>query len=177
MSISQTLQLIEDLSNNIGLPKFYKDDLKLNKSILKKYGGNKYILMLREAGSILFPLNVGANPIFITHYIKEDPTVRFFVIAGLSDTEFHEIDGALASKLVQKPPIIVGSITNANKLISVIESRLSDHNVCTSVFSAPDLETSPSNWEEWHSWFAETGNPVMKSVMGQAIKRLPQLVN
>ena len=80
MSINNIIELMKAHSNQIELPVNYKSDIEIDFEILNKYGNIKYIWMLRENGSLLFPLQVGASEFHLKYYLEEIAQLVFFTL-------------------------------------------------------------------------------------------------
>ncbi|MDH1472589.1 hypothetical protein [Shewanella sp. GD03713] len=174
MSIEKTIEMMNAQVQQIELPRFYKEDVEADFKILKKYENVKYVWMLRDSGSLLFPLRKGANPVHLEYYIRNDPSCRFFIIEGLSCNSFKEINAANASKLISQEPIEFDIISSPDDLIVKVTNLLTDANVTSSIFENPAYGTEPMNWDSWLTWF--TGkNKLMEEVMRRAINLLPKL--
>jgi len=59
MDINLLTKKMNQHANHVDLPKRYKEDLEIDFLILKRYGNIPYVWLLRECGSILFPLKKG----------------------------------------------------------------------------------------------------------------------
>ncbi|PLC59190.1 hypothetical protein CIK00_02700 [Photobacterium carnosum] len=167
---------MQQLSDSIALPKYYKDDIALDFKILKKYGlGKKYVWLLRESGCLLFPLEIGANTHFIDMYMKGDKTARYFLVDTSKD-DLVEITPNEVTPLINKAPINVHSYDTAISLINAIERVLSDVNVTSKTFMKADMGTTPIFWQEWVKWF-EGENDIMHTLMFNSINKLNTLTN
>ncbi|HFI9381197.1 TPA: hypothetical protein ACGSTL_001352 [Vibrio parahaemolyticus] len=174
MSIEQTIEMMKAQVEQVGLPRFYKEDVDVDFKILKKYKNVQYVWMLRDCGSLLFPLRKGASPFHLEFYIRNDSTCRFFIVDGLSCNSFKEIKAAEVTKLINQEPFDFGLLTSSDDLIAKVGNLLTDVNVTASVFENPEYGKEPLYWQSWLTWF--TGkNDMMEKVMRRAIKLLPQL--
>lgn len=176
MSAITAFENMKKHAAKIELPKFYKEDLDIDFNILKKYQNRKYVWMLREAGSLLLPLGIGANPFMFEFYIKNDSTCRFFMVNGFAETEFKELKVNEVEKLITQMPIEFGLIDCADDLINKVEKVLTDRNIASSGFSTVDYGTEPLHWRNWLNFF-EGNNDLMEKVMRRAIKMLDDFSN
>ncbi len=54
------------------LPEYFKNDLNQDLQILNSFEDCRFIWLLRTAGSVLFPLEMGADPILVSHWLHSD---------------------------------------------------------------------------------------------------------
>lgn len=174
MPIEKTIEMMKAQVEQVGLPRFYKEDVDVDFKILEKYKNVQYVWMLRECGSLLFPLRKGASPFHLEFYIRNDSTCRFFIVDGFSCNSFKEIKASEVSKLINQEPIDFGLISSPDDLIAKVGKLLTDVNVTASVFENPAYGSEPVNWQTWLTWF--TGkNDLMEKVMRRSINLLTQL--
>lgn len=176
MSLSKAIESMKKHCEITGLPLFYKHDLEKDFEIIEKYGDVQYVWMLRECGSLLFPLRTGANPLHIRFYVENDPTARFFFVSGFEETEFEQIHKYKAFDLVGEPPINFSAIATASDLIARIKLILTDEDIVCSVFKDEvGFSVEPYNWNTWMNHF-KGKNQVLENVMCSAISKLKALV-
>ncbi|BDP33312.1 hypothetical protein R7D97_16275 [Vibrio sp. Vb5031] len=171
MSIKTVIEKMKEHAESVNLPKFYKEDLDIDFSNLKKYGNREYVWMLRECGSLLLPLRIGASPFLLEYYMRQDSTARFFHVKGYDEVTFKELKHKDVESLICKPPIEFGLILNSDDLIAKVRKVLNDRNVASSGLVTKEIPTTPTHWSEWLSFF-NGNNDVMTQVMTRAIKML-----
>lgn len=176
MSINILKESMKKQAEKTELPKFYKEDVELDFKVLAKYGNCQYVWMLREAGSLLFPLKKGIDPFMLDFYIRNDSTCRFFVIESFKEEQFKEVNAKEVEKLIYQSPIEFGLIDTPIELINKMSNLLKDNNIATSGLVTTDLEPEPVNWNNWLHYFDDK-NPVMKKVMNKAIALLNSFNN
>lgn len=175
-SLEQTKTVLKALSEKLNLPVHYKDDVLCDLRILQKYGNIKYVWMLRESGSLLFPLEVGANSQYFTYYIQNDSTARYFFLDGFNSAGLTELKKDAVTRLIEKPPFDFSTITEPSVLVDRVMNLLKDTTVTSSIFETPVFNPEPSNWEQWLNWF--TGkNKIMENIMQRSIKMLSDFNN
>ena len=157
------------LTVDLGLPKYYKCDIEVDLHICEKYGNQDYVFLLRECGSLLFPLKKGLNPLYISSYFK-DETAKFFQINA--DGTYNKISIATVDTLINTKPSIDGCYT-IEQLIDRVQSFLTDPNVTAKGFDEAHIPTLPLYWSEWAKWFEQ--HAVMSSFLTMAQLKLQQL--
>lgn len=171
MSINNIIELMKAHSNQIELPVNYKSDIEIDFEILNKYGNIKYIWMLRENGSLLFPLQVGASEFHLKYYLERDRTARFFHITSIHNQLFKELKHHEVLKLIAEEPIRFSEINTREHLIKSVALLLSDTNVVSAAFDTPKYGSEAMYWHDWKNWFSRT-NPQMEKVMKKSIAML-----
>lgn len=171
MSIKTVIEKMKNHAESVDLPKFYKEDLEMDFSNLKKYGNREYVWMLRECGSLLLPLRIGASPFLLEYYMRQDSTARFFHVKGFGEVTFKELKHKDVESLISQPPIEFGLINCPDDLISKVGKVLKDRNITTSGLVTKEMETTPIHWSEWKKFF-DGNNDVMTNVMTRAINML-----
>ena len=157
------------LTVGLGLPKYYKCDIDVDLHICEKYGNQDYIFLLRESGSLLFPLKKGLNPLYISSYFK-DESAKFFHINANGTYKGLSID--TVNSFIHKKPSIDGCYIS-EQLIDRVQSFLTDPNVTAKGFNEAHIPTLPLYWNEWAKWFEQ--HAVMSSFLTMAQLKLQQL--
>ncbi|ENP8454731.1 hypothetical protein ACEI25_001355 [Photobacterium damselae] len=171
LAIDELVEKMQQLSDNVNLPQYYKEDIDRDFKILCKYGsGKKYIWLLRNSGSLLFPLKVGLNTNYIDVYLKGDQTARCFYVDS-SNSDLVELTHDKTTALINELPICVNNYDNATSLIAAIERILSDSNVTDKPFMKAEMGTTAIYWNDWVNWF-NGDNDVMCKLMSNAINVL-----
>lgn len=165
MKSDKVIEIIQSKSLELGLPLVYKDDLLVDYKIAKKYGNCDYIFMLRDCGSLLFPLGKGINPTYIINYVKDDMSALFFLI---DDNGISQVKREKVSNIVERLPEIPYT---SKDIINKVKHLLEDENILNTWFhSARIPSTEPAYWQQWAEWFRCQPNHVMHNFMKQVIK-------
>lgn len=175
MSIEEIIKKMKLESKVMMLPKYYKSDVDSDFDVLVKYGvKSNYVWMLREAGSLLFPLQKGINPDYMKNYIQGDSTAHFYMIDNDNDS-INEINRADACKLIEKEPINFKAVKTPAELARKIADVLSDTNITRTFFNESEIRSiKRKDWDNWASWFC-LNNKLMAKAMKAAIMRYDEL--
>ena len=153
------------------LPVAYKEDLDDDLRILKNFKGKCFVWLLRTNGSTLVPIGVGADPIHITHWLFSNHGQR--ILAFQVDSKLGTIEKITftqAEKLIQQLPLEISTLFSpkdtTDGIAKVLEDGLSGG--VWGVFSSPNIGSY--DWEKWRTYFATSGNDLMKSFMDKAIR-------
>ncbi|KJG37681.1 hypothetical protein UA32_12010 [Photobacterium angustum] len=162
------LETMTTISKVEMLPRYYKEDLDRDFDIAIKYRNNEYIWMLREAGSLLFPLRIGANPAYLANYIQSDSTAIFYFVNA--DGKFTKIEKCEAEIMSRQEPINFETINTSKELEIKVKQILKDKNITNGPFEqSPSINNSCRvDWEKWYEWFKDN-NKLMAKVMRSAI--------
>lgn len=173
--IKSMVETMVEISKTEMLPRYYQEDLSRDFEIAAKYNGRdvEYIWMLREAGSLLFPLRIGANPTYIENYIRSDSTAIYYFVT--TEGDFQKITKSEAKLLCWEEPINFRSIKSTKELERKIHHLLNDPNVTDGPFDSPAIsDHSRLAWDNWYHWFLNV-NQVMANVMRSAIANYDDL--
>ena len=150
------------------------DDLR----ILKEFNQCRFIWLLRTCGSTLVPIEIGADPIHITHWLfgSHGQSIHAFLV-DTDNSSVEKITFAKAEKLIQKSPLEINiSMTLEETRKSVLQTlRNGVSKGVWGVFSSPRVQLN--DWEKWRSYFSNSGNWLMKSLMDKAIRRVALLAS
>ncbi len=167
--------LMLSISNQQNLPEVFRSDLDLDFERLKTFDGHQLIWLLRTAGTVLVPINVGVNPVYITHWIPSDHGQR--IEAYLIDTRtstMEPISLKKAKDLISRPPHNLSILKEKKELPKIVDAVISRG--CTlglwGVFNSPSsLNTiNNGNWSDWISYFSSSGNTLMTDFIDRAIR-------
>lgn len=154
------------ISNEINLPLYFKEDLEIDIKALDRYENIPKIWSLREAGSVLVPLNLGVDPVYVTHYMKD--SVFFYIDSNLN---INKLDSSKAKELIMKAPAILNRKMTKTEVFDVVDGVLNKgakYGVW-GIFK-PITKESFSSWKEWLNHFQSSGNKVMIDFMAEAIR-------
>ena len=158
------------------LPKSYESDLDDDLRILKAYEGCRFIWLLRTCGSTLVPLGMGADPVYVTHWLFSNHGQKILAFLVNSDhCTVEKLSFDQAEKLIQQPPFELSTFMSHEDTIKRVSQVLQDgvaHGIW-GVFGSPEIGIY--DWEKWRNYFKSTGNMVMHSFMDKAIRRLVAL--
>lgn len=153
-----------------GLPEYFKDDLNQDLQILNGFEDCTFIWLLRTSGSVLFPLEMGADPIVVSHWLHSDhdqKKVSFFVDPKKDAIEMISFD--LTEKLIYKVPTELSSFKSWQDIEQEV-SRVIDVGINKGVwgiFEKPKIKSN--DWEGCRTFYSNTNNRLMASYMDKAI--------
>lgn len=155
------------------LPKLYRSDLDLDVERISSGIANRYVWILRECGTQLAPLGIGAQPAFITSYtsgICWAEGHRFYVIdvneCSVTPTTPEELD-----RLIMMPPAINES--DFEGVVRRIHDALSygvEHRIWGLWSNPQSVEERTA--EQWLAYFRKHDNQPMATFMLNALKQL-----
>src|SRR5699024_10437127 len=59
-----------EVAQSNGLPELYPDDLKADYRALESFQGHNFVWLLRSCGTVLLPIGIGVNPVFIDYWLE-----------------------------------------------------------------------------------------------------------
>jgi hypothetical protein len=158
------------VANSHKLPEYFKDDLEYDLCILNNYKGCRFIWLLRTSGTVLFPLEIGADPVHITHWLDNNNDER--KTAFLVDPEKNVIElisFELTEKLIFKKPTELSSFLSMKALEKEVCNIL-DNGIekgVWGVFKKPKIKSD--DWISCRNYYKNANNHLMSSYMDKAI--------
>jgi len=160
------------------LPEINQSDLEDDLRILEVFNKCRFIWLLRTCGSTLVPIEIGADPIHITHWLfgGHGQSIHVFLV-DTDNGSVEKITFAQAEKLIQKPPLEINTSMSLEETKKCVSQTLRDgvSKGVWGVFNAPKIQLN--DWERWRSYFSNSGNWLMKSLMDKAIRRVAVLTS
>jgi len=154
------------------LPLYYKTDIEEDFRVMDSYTGKPFLWLLRTHGTQILPIEIGADPCFITHWLEQDSVVVFLVHPV--DGTISKITDAKALTLAHLPPPKFKPYSTPSTIVEKVTGVL-DYGLSKSVwgmFDSPQMPTSPDHWQQWVGYFKTCGNEVMALYMEEAIRKL-----
>ena len=158
------------IAKSHGLPEYFKDDLNYDLKILNGFEDCRFIWLLRTSGSVLFPLEIGADPILISHWLHNDhdqKKLAFLVDPKKDAIELISFD--LTEKLIFKAPTELSTFKSWQEIVQEV-SQVIDTGVNKGVwgiFESPKIKSN--DWEGCRTFYSNTNNRLMTSYMDKAI--------
>ena len=159
-----------NISKKHDLPKFYKEDLVLDKTDLDRFEGKDFIWVLRTCGTNLVPLYSGVHPCFVTNYFVGPGTDDNAIPYLISGNTITQLSNEKALELIQTPPSLVGATDSLDCLIDRVNDLLlySKEKRMHGTFVPTNHE--PEEWLKWLSSFRDNGNDLMVNFMEDVIR-------
>lgn len=159
------------LAKSFRLPISHETDLDRDLQILESFPGSQFIWLLRTSGTVLVPVGIGVDPQIVTYWLLTNHGQT--VIPFLVDSEAFTIEKLSfeeAERLIQQPPKRLSTFQSREEIYETVESVLTFGLTkrIWGVFDSPDLPVD--NWNQWHRYFQRSGNTVMLSFIGKAIR-------
>lgn len=155
------------------LPKFYQSDLELDFERIRSGVANRFVWILRECGTQLAPIGVGAQPAFITSYTKGSCWAkghRFYIVDVL-DCTVTQTTAENLDKLILTPPAIhAGTFEGVVERIHDVLSHGVDHRIW-GLWEAPQ-SVQERTAEQWLTYFRQYKNEPMETFMLNGMKLL-----
>ena len=155
-----------DISNNLELPKLFKEDLVADMKILNRFNKQPKIWSLRETGTVLVPVGMGVDPVYVSNYTYNS---TFFYID--SDMSIVQIESKEALTRINQAPIALNRSMSSQELYSAVDGVLTegcDYGIW-GVFERAKKENFDC-WSEWLTYFQNSGNKVMINFMAEALR-------
>jgi len=160
-------------SNSQQLPKSFKNDLELDKQEIYTNKSNLYIWCLRECGTQIFPVGIGAIPEIIEFYAigsGKSKDNKFYLI-DIKKISMKEISANEVEKYSkQMPEISTNSLESTAKRIKEVLSNGVNLKLW-GLFSYP-VSVDQYSYTEWLNEFKYLGNKPMEMFMEKAIAYL-----
>jgi len=154
------------------LPVSNKESIHKDFLDITSHLGRRFILILRSYGTELFPIGMGRDPVFVTHWIEPSSThgqrVECFLIDS-STNNIEKITFEMAEKLAfELPSCDFNSIASVVSTVRSVLNEGKDANLWSSPF-LPAPNFTQDEWPEWLEYFTHSKNTVMQSYMRKAI--------
>jgi hypothetical protein len=159
------------------LPEHFKDDLDQDLQILTSFDKCRFIWLLRTSGTVLFPLEMGADPIIVSHWLHSDhdqKKVAFFVDPKKDAIEMISFE--ITEKLIFKAPTELSTYKSwqeiEQEVCHVINSGINKG--VWGIFENPKIKSD--DWEGCRSFYNNSNNRLMTSYMDKAIHLRKKLI-
>lgn len=162
-----------NISQSLSLPQHYPDDLSKDLESLSNSQECKWLWLLRTCGTVLVPLHVGVDPVYINYWLHENhgQKVECFVVDSkkgfVTQVTFNE-----AEKLIEQSPKALHSSMSQEQLVDAVHSVL-EHGCkqgLWGVFESPNSIDAFGSWQKWQAYFRSVENGVMADFMVKAIR-------
>ncbi|EHH1074886.1 hypothetical protein J7I01_000463 [Vibrio parahaemolyticus] len=172
-------QRMLEISNAEKLPLHFKSNLEIDGKELERFKSNpsgKFVWLLRPSGTQIVPAGLGVNPVHITYWIwsEQGPETKAFVVdinAGTIEKITHE----QAESLIMMPPCKISTLMSKEEVIEKVACVLREgvNSKIWGAFNPPSLDDYAQwNWIDWLTYFKSSGNHLMQSFLGKAIRRV-----
>lgn len=178
MNISTLQKRMLEISDAEKLPLNFKSDLENDGKELERFKNNpsgKFVWLLRPTGTVIVPVGFGVNPVHVTHWIwsEHGPNIKAFVVdvrAGTIEKTTHEE----AERLIMMPPCKISALMSKSEVLEKVTRVLREgaQSKIWGNFNPPSREEAQCNWNDWISFFNSSGNYLMQSFLGKAIRRM-----
>ncbi|MGO3452453.1 MAG: hypothetical protein ACTIM4_14360 [Marinomonas sp.] len=170
--LNQIKSAMAELSDTLQIPEIYKSDLDMDYASLERFKGvKKLIWLLRSCGTVLVPVGVGIDPVFVTHWLNNDhgQVVVPFVI-DLETANIERISFDEAKKIITRPPLKIRATMSRDDIAQEVETLL-DRGRDLRCWGG-NIKNTFGNWLEWKKHFECCGNFVMSDLLNDAIRQL-----
>ena len=159
------------------LPEYFKNDLNQDLQILNCFEDCRFIWLLRTSGSVLFPLEMGADPVLVSHWLHSDHDQKkvAFLVDPKKDT-IEKISFEVTEKLIFKAPTELSTFKSWQEIEQEV-SQVIDVGVNKGVwgiFENPKIKSD--DWEGCRSFYNNSNNRLMTSYMDKAIHLRKNLI-
>ncbi|WP_298636637.1 hypothetical protein [uncultured Umboniibacter sp.] len=159
---------MKDLSDSIGLPCHYRDDLRLDFNSIQMHGHSaQYIWLLRTAGTNLFKLGIGLDPEPIKYYVERSGLECHAFLIDVSAGSVTPISNVTAANLASKAPVLSLTMTPLNTLLNVLDYGVKHQ--LWGLFERPNIDVCPTKLNEWQRYFLIQGNEPMLALFQQVL--------
>ncbi|MCU8010216.1 hypothetical protein [Shewanella sp. SM87] len=159
MNINQVFELMKHESNRLNLPVIHKSDLDTDKNDLKRYldaGITQFLWVIREGGTLLFPVGYGINPLHAEFWHNEGYPVTPYIVS---------MEVGSLTPITTKKMIEIANKTPVGDVMEVIK-RGCELNFW-GVWHSPKFEDFPQT--EWREYFQQTGNKLMVKMISDKL--------
>ena len=168
--------LLVEQSDKSKLPIAYRSDISADLDSLLKYERSgavmEFVWLLRECGTVLFPIRVGASPVHVTHWLDEKngqiveayhlTAVKSLIEPGAIEYQLKPIGWAEASRLANLRP-------TGNAIDTI---KFGCDMGFWSTFSTPSYEDFAGGLPEWRKYFAMSSNQMMVDHIDTTLRKL-----
>lgn len=169
-------QAILKLSCNLHLPSSNEEDLQRDSQILNNFSGCDFVWLLREKGTTLLPLKIGANPDHITYFVEGDRAQVMHAFHFKSQSgAVEKISLSEAERLVYQSPTEISLTMTLDKLVAEVDAVLTrgkQFRLWGNSHSA--IYQEDVSWSEWKAFFEAHHNSVMLNLMARALQYLSE---
>jgi len=159
-------------SNKNQLPQYYKGDLEIDKDFILNAIAARYIWCLRECGTQLMPIGIGADPYPIEHYATGTGSSKHnkFYLINLQNETIVSITPEKATKMAhEQPELNISGQEGIHKRIMEVLKKGVD-NQLWGLFHHPKSENQ-YNFNQWLTFFRSLENEPMIKFMKKAISK------
>lgn len=157
-----------------GLPEFYKNDLELDFDALEKFDGHNFVWLLRTCGTVLVPIGIGVDPVFVTHWLESNhgQQIRHFYIDTnpRANTIVRGITGEEAMLLARHAPKVLFGDDPREHVWEVNAVLDRGYRLGLWGTKTPGTAESIGNWHDWQRHFESSGNRLMIDFMRKALR-------
>lgn len=175
-------ETLETLALNIlatskreSLPNAYHRDIASDIETLNRFQ-NDTIWILRDAGTVIAPLYMGIEPVYVTYWLNgKDSKAKTFLIKKTGHIE--KISFEQAEKLIHAAPAEITSFQTTTQIYNTVNTVLQDgiDNGIWGIFDKPSSIPSVGDIYDWLEYFSHHKNAVMVDFMSKAIRILASL--
>lgn len=146
-------------SNRLNLPIVYKDDLKVDLETLTRFadkGIKQFLWQLREGGSVLIPVGLGVNPVYVSFWHNAGyPTSPYLISIDDGKSSIEPISIEKMLNIVHRKP---------HGQVEDIIKRGCDLNIW-GLWNTPSFESF--SVAGWLDYFQYAGNKLMVDLIKQ----------
>lgn len=171
--VNRIIGAMKSVSDSLKLPEAYRGDLELDHQGLSLFDGCDFVWLLRTNGTVLVPINLGIDPVYITYWLwgnHGQDVVPFLVSAETGMIE--KITFERAERLIMQAPCELSSMMSNQQLTKAVQTVL--ERGCElkiwGMFESPSSVSTIGGWSDWQSYFASSGNRMMAEFMGKALR-------
>ena len=173
MNIEKITSAMASVAESTKLPEFYKGDLDVDYKELPRYlsRGLSVIWLLRSHGTVMVPVGVGADPVYITHWLWSNHGQQV-VAFHITKDGVEKIDFDTAERLISREPEQLSALLSGMEVRETVASVL-DRGVELRIWGIFNNIKADQfqNLAEWQIYFANSNHRMMANFIGKA-KRL-----
>lgn len=162
-------------SQRESLPNAYHRDIASDIETLNRIE-NDSIWILRDAGTVIAPLYMGVEPVYVTYWLNSaDSKTKTFLIKKSGHIE--KISFEQAEKLIHAAPAEISSFQTPTQIYNIVNTVLQNgiDNGIWGIFDKPSSIPSVGDINDWLEYFSCHKNSVMVDFMTKAIRILQAL--
>lgn len=164
----------EKITEREALPVAYREDLKVDETLIKRFAPHRMIWLLRSYGTVLVPVGVGADPTFINYWISGRPQHGQVVKPYLIDPESGSIDPISDEKTIKLSLKAPASLAGRDQRGVASETNRVLERGCElglwGLFKTPRSIEEVGGWSQWLAYFRQQNNEVMAAFMTKALR-------
>ena len=172
-NIERTKATMVSISQSLGLPEHYPEDMTKDLQSLSDSKGGKWLWLLQTSGTVLVPLQVGVHPTYVNYWLHSNHGQRIvcFVVDSrkgmVTQTTFSE-----AEKLIGRVPKTLYSSMSQEELVDAVHSVLEQgcERKLWGMFDSPESIDAFGTWQKWQTYFRSMENDVMADFMAKAVR-------